>query len=126
MNTRLDLEGGYYLSSIGPGDEDALVIHFADGSISTMIPAVPFPYSRKHAESWVGHRVASTRRSLVESTFAIRRRDGFLVGSVGVDDFPIGERDTAEFGYWLAPDERGKGLATAAASVFVPHGFSRL
>jgi len=48
------------------------------------------------------------------------------VGSVGVDDFPIGQRDAAEFGYWLAPDERGKGLATEAASAFVQYGFSRL
>jgi len=126
MTTRLDLDSGYYLSSIGSGDEDALVSHFADGTISEMIPALPFPYNRKQAESWVSHRLAFTRRSPAECTFAIRRRDGFLVGSVGVDDFPVGERDAAEFGYWLAPDERGKGLATAAALVFVQYGFSSL
>jgi len=126
MNTRLDLDGGYYLSSIVPGDEDALVTHFADETISEMIPAIPCPYTRMHAESWVRHRVAVTRRLPAECTFAIRRHDGFLIGSVGVESFAIGEQDSAEFGYWLAADERGKGLATASAEAFVQYGFSKL
>src|SRR5262252_7691054 len=99
MSTRLELPNGYYLSNIAHGDEDALVTHFADGTISEMIPAIPFPYRRQHADSWVRHRASLARQSSPESTFAIRRSDGFLVGSVGVEHIRRDEQNAAQFGY---------------------------
>lgn len=38
---------------------------------------------------------------------------GDLVGCCGVDDWT--DEDVAQFGYWIAPDARGRGYATGAA-----------
>ena len=40
-------------------------------------------------------------------------RSGELVGCCGVDDWS--KEDVAQFGYWLAPNARGRGYATRAA-----------
>ncbi|WP_420820035.1 GNAT family N-acetyltransferase [Sinosporangium album] len=40
-------------------------------------------------------------------------RSGELVGCCGVDDWS--NEDVAQFGYWIAPDARGRGCATRAA-----------
>ncbi|GAA4997882.1 GNAT family N-acetyltransferase [Actinopolymorpha pittospori] len=40
-------------------------------------------------------------------------RSGELVGCCGVDDWS--KEDVAQFGYWIAPDARGRGYATRAA-----------
>lgn len=132
MNTRrhnfpvLPLHDGYHLAGLSPGDEPALVAHLSDGSISDMIPVLPFPYTASHAVAWVTHRIARRESTGIETSFAIRRPDGQLVGSVGVDDYPVHHRDSAELGYWLAPAERHKGLATAAARAFIDYAWQTL
>jgi Acetyltransferase (GNAT) domain len=40
-------------------------------------------------------------------------RSGELVGCCGVDDWS--KEDVAQFGYWIAPNARGRGYATRAA-----------
>jgi len=122
----LPLHGGYHLTGLTHGDEAALVTHLSDGKIGEMIPVLPYPYARPHAEAWVTHRVAFRESAGVETTYAIRQPDGYLVGSVGVDDYPVGHRDSAELGYWLAPAERGKGIATAAARAFIDYAWQSL
>ncbi|MFN0182172.1 MAG: GNAT family N-acetyltransferase [Gemmatimonadales bacterium] len=126
MATRLPLDDGFYLSGVEVSDEDAFVTHLGDGEIGNWIPVLPRPYGREEARSWVRHRVAHRATTGVETTFAIRSPDGFLVGSVGVDDYPVGVQDWAELGYWLAPAERGRGLATSAVGSLVPHAFEHL
>jgi RimJ/RimL family protein N-acetyltransferase len=123
---RLELLNGYHLSGFAAGDEDALVAHLGDGRIGEMIPVLPHPYGPAHAEWWVRHRVAFRTRTGVETTFAIRDSHGRLVGSVGVDDYPVGVADSAELGYWVAPAERGRGVATAAATAFVSYAFTTI
>ena len=122
----LEIGNGYHLSGLRRGDEDALVAHLADGRIGEMIPVLPYPYGRSEAQWWVRHRAAFREQAGVEMTFAIRRPDGFLVGSVGADDYPVGERDSAELGYWVAPAERGRGLGTRAVAAFITHAFETL
>jgi RimJ/RimL family protein N-acetyltransferase len=41
------------------------------------------------------------------------QRSGELAGCCGVDDWS--EEDVAQFGYWIAPNARGRGYATRAA-----------
>lgn len=101
-------------------------MHLADGRISETIPVLPFPYGRPQAEWWVQHRTAFRQKWDAETTFAIRRPCGQLVGSVGVDDYPVGSHEAAELGYWIAAAERGRGLATIAALAFVAYSFSTL
>jgi RimJ/RimL family protein N-acetyltransferase len=125
-SARLELRHGYYLTGVASGDEDAFVTHYSDGKIGEMIPALPHPYGRKEAEAWVQHRVRFRDQMRVETTFAIRRADSFLIGSVGVDDYSVGSHTSAELGYWIAPAERGRGLAVSAVVTFLRYAFPTL
>ena len=46
-----------------------------------------------------------------EYFFAVRRRDGTLIGAMGVIDHPDG---TIEVGYWFGVDHQGQGYASEA------------
>lgn len=55
---------------------------------------------------------------------AIAPVDGPVVGEVGVAEFsPV--RRAAILGYWIAPEARGRGLATAAVATFCDWAFSQ-
>ena len=123
---RKELFAGFHLTSFREGDEVALVEHFADGEVSLRIPALPHPYTPEAARGWVRRREVFVQRHGMEICFAIRDRDGRLLGSVGVDELRIGAEHNGEIGYWLSRDARGCGLAAAAVRTFVPHAFSRL
>lgn len=56
----------------------------------------------------------------------LRNSQGYLIGSVGVDDFKIGETHRAEIGYWLAKAYRGQGVITDALSCFIQYAFNEL
>lgn len=62
--------------------------------------------------------------SRVAFDYAIRAR-GRLVGAIGLHGFDWGNR-SAQIGYWLAPDARGRGIVTRAAEALVAHGFGPL
>lgn len=92
--------------------DDAPAVHDAcqDPLIQRFIP-VPRPYTEEVARSWV-ERARSFWGDNQERAFAIvdaqTRR---LLGSV-TRHGPYGHRAT--FGYWLAPEARGRGAATRA------------
>ena len=61
--------------------------------------------------SWRAFAAARTPSGVA---FAILdQRSGELVGCCGVDDWS--KEDVAQFGYWIAPNARGRGYATRAA-----------
>jgi [ribosomal protein S5]-alanine N-acetyltransferase len=122
----LDVKNGFYLSSLCHGDETELVKHLNKPDISEFIPALPFPYSDEMATSWVQHRLNFTEKMGTEISFGLRNPDGYLVGSFGLDDFPVGKTHRAEVGYWLAETYRGQGLATSALQVFISYAFENL
>jgi RimJ/RimL family protein N-acetyltransferase len=77
------------------------------------------PLSVAGAEAAID-QLALKRRRFAETgnpagvTFAIVEvRSGELVGCCGVDDWT--HEDVAQFGYWVAPQGRGRGYATRAA-----------
>ena len=73
---------------------------------------IPHPYPPGEALAWIaGHAGEFERGGGV--TFAVRRRDGTLVGcvSVGVER----RHDRGELGYWIGRPYWGNGYATEAA-----------
>ncbi|MBD5633810.1 MAG: GNAT family N-acetyltransferase, partial [Candidatus Eremiobacteraeota bacterium] len=56
--------------------------------------------------------------------FAIRDA-GVLVGSIGLHDVDWGSR-SAQIGYWIAPDARGRGIVSRACAALVTYGFKQL
>lgn len=51
--------------------------------------------------------------------------NGSLVGAIGLHAIDYANRATA-IGYWLSPDERGRGIVTRAAGRLVTHAFADL
>jgi RimJ/RimL family protein N-acetyltransferase len=92
---------------------------------------VPSPYRREHAEGFVMTMVPQGWARENDFTWAVRApgdvRPGDpeppVLGMVGIrlDDGPAGQR-AGEFGFWTAPDARGRGLMTEAARLVVDFG----
>ena len=122
----LPLRDGYRLTSLHASDAPELVRWLSDGEISALIPVIPYPYEEHHAQTWIEHRAAFLAKSGSEISFALRRSDGRMIGSVGVDDYPVGRRHNAELGYWLGRDARGVGIAREAVRAFIRYAFEQL
>jgi [ribosomal protein S5]-alanine N-acetyltransferase len=122
----LNVRDGFYLTSIHPNDKAAYLEHLNDKSISDTIPVLPYPYTEAAADWWIQHRLEFFSEHGKEISFALRNPEGYLIGSVGVDDFQIGKTHKAEIGYWLARAYRGQGLISDALAVFVQYAFDNL
>ncbi|WP_375504605.1 GNAT family N-acetyltransferase [uncultured Nostoc sp.] len=122
----LNIRDGFHLTSIYPTDKTAYLEHFNDRSISYTIPVIPYPYTETAADWWIQHRLEFLRETGREISFALRNPEGYLIGSVDVDDLKVKKAHRAEIGYWLAKAYRGQGLATDALRVFVQYAFDNL
>jgi RimJ/RimL family protein N-acetyltransferase len=76
---------------------------------------LPDPYRRSHAEFFVrGHALAKAR-SGQSAEFLIEDADSAeRLGRVALHRRPESAVPTAEVGYWLGPDARGRGVMTKA------------
>lgn len=123
---KLSIRDGFHLTSVRPTDKDAYLEHLNDKSISDVIPALPYPCTETMEELWIEHRLNLFKEISKDISFALRNSEGYLIGSVGVDDFQVGKSHRAEVGYWLARSYRGRGLATDALRIFVHYAFDNL
>lgn len=126
FDMELNIRGGFYLTSIHPNDKAAYLEHLNDKSFSDAIPVLPYPYTEAAADWWIQHRLELLNENGKEISFALRNPEGYLIGSVGVDDLKIGKTHRAEIGYWLARAYRGQRLASNALGVFVQYAFDSL
>lgn len=122
----IPIQQGFYLSPIHKGDKAAYLHHYADPSIAQNLLQVPYPYTEEHADFWLNLR--RTQAKNPETFFAIRREDGYLIGAIGTgfDPKDTGKSHSAEFGYWLSNDYRGRSLMPAVIQVFAQHCFTKL
>ena len=123
---KLKVRDGFYLSSIRKNDLAAYLEHLNDKTISDTIPLMPYPYTESMADWWIQRRIDFFHRNAKEISFALRNREGYLIGSMGMDDLDIGGTHRAEIGYWLASAYRGKGLISDALGVFIQYAFNHL
>jgi [ribosomal protein S5]-alanine N-acetyltransferase len=124
IDSRLPIDGEFYLSHIKRGDEPAFVEHLIEPEISMNLLAIPHPYLPTHAAWWVSH--CENTLNQTDSVYAVRDSAGRLVGEIGVvGPWTRGDHGT-EFGYWLARPYWGRGLMTATVRVFAQHAFTSL
>ncbi len=106
-----------------PRDDDAAAMAAAcsDPEIARWIP-VPVPYALADARAFLAS-AADGWASGAEATLAIEERaSGRLAGMIGLHG---GCRpDRASVGYWLAPEARGRGLATRAVRLLAAWAFA--
>jgi ribosomal-protein-alanine N-acetyltransferase len=96
-------------------DAPALVAAWADPEIQRWA-GVPERRDRAAAERWIAGDAA--RRAAWLSLDLVIDHDGEVAGEVGLAAFDR-SAGTAEIGWWTAPGHRGRGVASAAATLVV-------
>ena len=95
-----------------PGDVAVLTTACNDPAIAAFLDQIPSPYTEEDARAYIelcriGWRQGSpTNFAIVES--------GEPVGAIGVRWLDGLDAGTAEVGYWMSPDARGRGLCSRA------------
>lgn len=83
---------------------------------------IPVPYTRADAVAFVTESVPAGWETGREPTWSIRDpEDRRVLGMIGLRDH--GGR-VAEVGFWLAPEERGRGIASAAVRLVADYAFA--
>jgi len=123
---RLQINDDFYISDITPADKPAYLEHLQERQIYEQTLNIPFPYTEADAEWWVNHVAEQTRKQGRSVNWAIRRKDGYLIGGIGFCDLEVGKTHRAELGYWLANPYWGQGIVTEAVKKVTEFGFQEL
>lgn len=103
-----------------PEDAQAVFAACQDPEIPRFLP-IPQPYTEESARAFVSIRRADWDGK-DERSFAITdARTGVVLGSIARHRRA---EHRAEFGYWLAPEARGKGIATRALRLIADWSFA--
>lgn len=98
-------------------DMAALISGLNNFNVSRWTSRIRHPYGEPDAAAFIAHAHADAPGALRLSI----TRDGVVIGGIGYEPADTAE---AEFGYWLAEPEWGKGYATEAGRATVDHFFS--
>jgi RimJ/RimL family protein N-acetyltransferase len=104
-------------------DADLLVERINDPLVAAFLDQLPHPYTHEDARAWF--ELADDRwRAGTMATFALELEtlEG-PVGGVGVHFFDGLDAGSAEIGYWVAEEVRGRGVATAATRLAATWAF---
>lgn len=117
------------------GDDEVLLRPFEEADVGALAAicrdpeiarwtAVPEPYGEEDARAYFA-RAAQDRREGRELSHAlVHPADGTLLGSMGL--MVNSEHATGEVGYYLAPEARGRGVATRALRLLSRWGIEEL
>jgi RimJ/RimL family protein N-acetyltransferase len=94
------------------GDVGAIVAACNDPQIATFLEMIPSPYTEDDALEYLELTREGWEAGTM-SNFAIVE-SGRAVGSIGIRWLDGFEQGSAEIGYWVAADARGRGLCTRA------------
>ncbi|NME78841.1 GNAT family N-acetyltransferase [Rhodococcus sp. 105337] len=121
MQPSILTDGTVVLSVPGSGDIDAITDGCSDPAVAKWT-TVPHPYTRADAVRFVEDIVPHKWANGFPDWGIRTSRDGPLLGMIG---FVQHGSAAPEIGFWLAPEARGRGLATAAARLVCDFAFGR-
>jgi RimJ/RimL family protein N-acetyltransferase len=114
------------ISPIHDTDKPAYLEHLKEKEISQSTLRIPYPYTSMDADEWLRMVRAYREENGIDLTYAIRNKEGYLIGGIGFDGFVPGRDHKAEVGYWLAKPYWGKGIMTQVLLAVTEHGFKEL
>jgi len=109
----------------GLEDAHAIVRACEDPEVSRFSPVIPFPYSESDALGWLGIQEPMRERGEGIDLAVVDGASGSVLGAIGMGCVSWMHR-TAEIGYWLAREARGRGHMTAAVRLFAGWAFDDL
>jgi RimJ/RimL family protein N-acetyltransferase len=86
---------------------------------------VPTPYGETEARGWFEQEAQGRGRGEMLGLLIVDTEDDRLLGSVGIVHLDR-EEGRCELGYWMAPEARGRGVATRAAKLLSRWAFDNL
>jgi RimJ/RimL family protein N-acetyltransferase len=104
-------------------DAPALTAACQDPEIARWIPVIPTPYTEEDAYSYLGQARENWNRGEAYNFAIVDAESGRLAGSIAVR---LTRFSTGHFGYWIAPEARGRGLATEALKALCRWGVDTL
>ncbi|MFI5616967.1 GNAT family N-acetyltransferase [Streptomyces sp. NPDC051567] len=124
------------LRPFAPADADEVHAAVQDPGIQRWT-AVPSPYTREHAASFVGRIAPDGWRDDTAYAFAVRLAPGTRTGTgtdtgggagalAGAADLHRRGEGPWEVGYWTAPEHRGRGYTTEAVRALAHWAFTGL
>jgi RimJ/RimL family protein N-acetyltransferase len=78
---------------------------------------VPYPYEEEHARTWIEQTIRDWDER-THAAFAVTDRGGEVVGAIGLRlhrNYAL----SGSLGYWVAPEARGRGVATTSLRLLV-------
>jgi RimJ/RimL family protein N-acetyltransferase len=100
-------------------DEDAPALTPVCGEWNVCaFTSVPWDYTEAEALAWIERQRQKRAAGAVLAMAILAPDDDQALGNVNLAELDGGGRE-AEIGYWLVPEVRGKGLATAATSLLI-------
>jgi RimJ/RimL family protein N-acetyltransferase len=105
-------------------DAEALVRELGDKAVADGTLRVPHPYPPERATEFLADLAPRFEAGKAIQWAVTQRADGRLIGGVGLTLARAHRR--GELGYWIARDQWGQGIATAAAQAVVAYGFDAL
>ncbi|WP_329107588.1 GNAT family N-acetyltransferase [Micromonospora sp. NBC_01699] len=129
MNRETIEAAGVRLRLFRDADLDDLMAGCSDPLTRRFLPHLPVPYTGADAHWWISEGTATVwTRGGAAYAIADPTTDR-LLGGIGIDHVAP-SRHQGEVGYWVGPWARGRGVATAAATLLagraLTHGFARL
>jgi len=119
----MTIADSFSLTDIVSSDKAAYLEHLQEREIYDQTLNIPYPYTEADADWWINHVTEETRQQGRCVNWAIRRRDGYLVGGIGFHGLELGKTHKGELGYWLAKPYWRKGIMTEAVRRLAEYGF---
>ena len=116
-------DGTIALRAFRPNDVPAIVAACQDPEIQRWIPLIPVPYTEDDARGYVLMTLQSLQEGSSAELAIVDAAGDTLLGSIGIHLGTNPRRRS--IGYWVAPEARGRGVATRALRLMTRWGFER-
>ena len=112
--------GGLVLRDYREADFDRLRVAFADPDVKAWNPGAD---DADGVREWMRRRNDWSNGG--HASWAVADSDDLLVGSLSLHQMDLDQR-SSEIGYWVSPDARGRGIATASVRLAVGWAFDEV